>query len=235
MDSIGWFDKFSNKSANSSEIGRNIDSNGIVSYSITSSDAHKYDDYEIVSTSTKSIDILEMFFITLRASRQILTPELKQVIDDIPQSRINEVWGMSTYTQKTPLGHAIDSINVEAVEYLIQNGADVNIPGTNQKHVLQELLLSNATEKRVQILELVLEKLNPNTIQITKGFDGKFYTVKYLIPLINSIQLSDDVVKMVYIESTPKQRKILLSNCNRVVKYASEEELPQEVRDVFLF
>lgn len=233
--SSGWFDKFSNGESKTNEIDRTIDSNGIASYSITTSSLDKRGEYEMITRSTKSVEILEMFVMMLRASKKTLTPELKQVIDDIPTNSINTPFGFSAYTMKTPIGHAIDDINVPTLEYLIQKGADVNISGTNQKHVLQELLLSNATEKRVQILEIVLDKLNPNTVQVTKGFDGKFYTVKYLIPLINSLQISDDVVKMVYDESTPKQRKILMENCHRVVKYASDDELPQEVRDIFMF
>lgn len=233
--SSGWFDKFSYNTSNKSEIGRSIDSNGIVSYSITTSSLGRRGKYELVTRSTKTVETLEMFTMLLRSSKKTLTPELKQVIDDIPVDSINKPYGFSAYTMKTPIGHAIDDINVPALEYLIQKGADVNIPGTNQKHVLQELLLSNATDKRVQILEIVLKTLNPNTVQVTKGFDGKFYTVKYLIPLINSLQIGDDVVKMVYDESTPKQRKILMTNCHRVIKYASDDELPQEVRDIFMF
>ncbi len=231
----GWFDKFSNNTSNNSEIGRSIDSNGIVSYSITTSSTDKRGEYEMVTRSTKAVATLEMFIMLLRSSKKTLTPELKQVIDDIPPTNINTPYGFSAYTMKTPIGHAIDDINVAALEYLIQKGADVNVPGTNQKHVLQELLLSNATDKRVQILEIVLNHLHPNTVKITKGFDGKFYTIKYLIPLINSMQLTEEEIKMIYEESTPKQRKSLIANCNRVVKYAHDDELPQEVRDVFLF
>ena len=226
----GWFDKFS-----SQEIDRSIDSNGIVSYSITTSSTEKINGLDFVTRTTKPVNLLEIYLMHLRASKKTLTPDLKQVIDDIPKGEINGVWGFSNYTQKTPIGHAIDDINIETVEYLLQKGADVNVSGTNQKHVLQELLLSNATEKRVQILETVLKHLNPNTIQITKGFDGKFYTVKYLIPIINAMQIPDNVVETVFNESTPKQRKILIENCVRVVRYAKEDELPQEVRDVFLF
>jgi hypothetical protein len=226
----GWFDRFS-----SQEVDRNIDSNGIVSYSITTSSTEKRNGLEFVTRTTKPVNLLEIFLMHLRASKKTLTPELKQVIDDIPLANLNDIWGFSNYTQKTPIGHAIDDINMETVEYLLQKGANVNVPGTNQKHVLQELLLSNATEKRVQILETILKHLNPNTIQITKGFDGKFYTIKYLIPIINAIQITDDVVEMIFSESTPKQRKSLISNCNRVVKYAKDDELPQEVRDVFIF
>ena len=226
----GWFDKFSTQ-----EIDRSIDSNGIVSYSITTSSTEKINGLDIVTRTTKPVNLLEIYLMHLRASKKTLTPDLKQVIDDIPKGEINGVWGFSNYTQKTPIGHAIDDINIETVEYLLQKGADVNVSGTNQKHVLQELLLSNATEKRVQILETVLKHLKPNTIQITKGFDGKFYTVKYLIPIINAMQIPVDVVETVFNESTPKQRKILIENCVRVVRYAKEDELPQEVRDVFLF
>lgn len=226
----GWFDKFS-----SQEIDRSIDSNGIVSYSITTSSTKKINGLDFVTRTTKPVNLLEIYLMHLRASKKTLTPDLKQVIDDIPSNNINDVWGFSNYTQKTPIGHAIDDINIETVDYLLQKGADVNVSGTNQKHVLQELLLSNATEKRVQILETVLKHLNPNTIQLTKGFDGKFYTVKYLIPIINAVQITDDVVETVFNESTPKQRKILIENCNRVVRYAKDDELPQEVRDVFIF
>lgn len=231
----GWFDKFSNNVSNTSEIGRNIDSNGIVSYSITTSSLDKRGEYEMVTKSTKVVDLLEMFVLMLKASKKTLTSELKQVIDDIPLANINNPWGFSQYTTKTPIGHAIDDINVETLEYLIQKGADVNVPGTNQKHVLQELLLSNATEKRVQILEIVLKHLTAGTVQVSKGFDGKFYTAKYLIPLINSFQIDDSVVEMVFNEATPKQRKILVENCDRVVKHAKEDDMPQDVRDIFLF
>ena len=233
--STGWFDKFSNNVSNTSEIGRNIDSNGIVSYSITTSSLDKRGEYELVTKSTKGVDLLEMFVLMLKASKKTLTADLKQVIDDIPLTNINNPWGVSQYTTKTPIGHAIDDINVETLEYLIQKGADVNVPGTNQKHVLQELLLSNATEKRVQILEIVLKHLTPGTVHVTKGFDGKYYTVKYLIPLINSLQIDDVVVGTVFNESTPKQRKILVENCPRVFKHAKDDDIPQDVKDVFMF
>lgn len=226
----GWFDRFS-----SQEIDRSIDSNGIVSYSITTSNISKFGETEYLTKSSKKVDSLEIFNLTLKSAKKTLTPELKQVIDDIPMTHINDVWGVSDYTQKTPIGHAIDDMNIEALEYLIQKGADVNVSGTNQKHVLQELLASNATDKRVQILEIVLEKLNPQTISITKGFDGNFFSIKYLIPLINSGQVSDADVKMVYNESKPKQKKTLIENCSRIGLIAPEADLPQLVKDIFFF
>jgi hypothetical protein len=51
--SSGWFDEFSSDVSNKSEIDRNIDSNGFVSYSITTSSLDKRGEYEMVTRSTK--------------------------------------------------------------------------------------------------------------------------------------------------------------------------------------
>lgn len=224
----GWFDNFSNK-----EIDRTIDSDGIVSYSTLVSDIEKID----TDKTFQNLELLEVYFITLKSSKKTLTPELKRVIDDLNESTINGIWGQTDYTQKTPLGHAIDEMNVETVEYLIQKGVDVNKSGTNQKHILQELLASNATDKRVKILEIVLENLNPDTIKLTKGFDDKFYSIKYLVPLLNSNQISEDDVEYLYGEVTPKQKKTLIENCERFASVEKEnilrESLSQEIKDIF--
>jgi|SaaInlStandDraft_4_1057021.scaffolds.fasta_scaffold47221_2 hypothetical protein len=221
----GWFDNFSSQT-----VDRIIDSNGIASYSITTQMSEGGE----TNIKTKNIELLEMFFMAVKSSKKLLTPELKRVIEDFNDVDINGIWGQTEYTEKTPLGHAIDEINVEAVEYLIQRGADVNIKGTNQKHILQELLSSNATDKRVQILEKVLEYLTTETIQITKGFDGKFYTMKYLVPLVNSGQISSKDVEIIYNESTPKQKSLLEDNCNRITVMITESQYPQDVKDIFL-
>lgn len=217
----GWFDNFLNK-----EIDRNINSDGVVSYSI-------------IDSPTKTIDLMEMYFMSLKSSKRTLTLELKRVIDDLNETELNTVWGQTEYTQKTPLGHAIDDINVETVEYLLQKGVDVNKSGTNQKHILQELLSSNATDKRVQILEMVLNKMEWGTIQLSKGFDGNFFSIKYLVPLIDSYQISDNNVKYLLDEITPKQRKILNEQCDRItfMKYENKlrEGLSQDMLDIFLF
>jgi len=226
----GWFDRFSKQ-----EITRKIDIDGIVSYSINISNHKKRGDFEYIDTIIEPIELFPMYYEYLKLSKKTLTPELKQVIDDIPIANIDTIWGVSDYSQKPLIGHAIDEINVEAVNYLLQKGANVNISGTNQHHILQELLASNATEKRLQILEIVLKKLKPNTVKITKGFDGKFYSIKYLIPLINSSQLNTETIEMIYKKSTPKQKKMLINNCNTVIPFIEEEFMPPEVRDIFMF
>lgn len=227
---FGWYDTFSEE-----KIDRNIDSNGIVSYSLVVSNHKQYDDIDGIITTSTPMELMEIFNRYLKNSKNTLTPELKQVIDDIPLNDINNVWGISKYFQKTLIGHAIDEMNSEALEYLITKGADVNVPGTNQEHVLQELLESNAIEKRIKILKIVLPHLLPGTVVIKKRLGGNFYSIKYLVQLINFHQIDDDVVKMIYENSPPKHKKILIKNCIRVINYAEEEYLPTYVKNIFTF
>jgi hypothetical protein len=168
-----------------------------------------------------------------------MTPELKQVIDDLTPNNLNETYGITEYDTKTPLGHAIDESHIPAVEYLIQEGADVNISGPNQKHILQELLGSNATDKRVQILEMILSKLNPKTIKLEKNYNDNYYTMKYLVPLINGGQFSDDELKEAFVAFKPKEKKTLVEQCEKMgiiaLETGEEELLSEEVKEIFLF
>ena len=215
-----WYDNFS-KSDNS-----------IVAFSVITDGIQQI---EKEAESSPATLFLESFVKSLRNSKKVLTTELKEAIDNILPSFVNEVWGSTEYSQKTPLGYAIDDIHIEAIEYLLENGADVNISGNNQQHILQEMLASNATDKRIKILELILENLEPETVKIKKGFDGKYYSIKYLIPLINSTQLTESDIRELFESSSPKHRNILVENCERLNELNEDLQFPSDVRDVFLF
>ena len=132
------------------------------------------------------------------------------------------------------LAHAIDNDNKEVLEYLLQQGADVNVVGPNQDHILSELLLKKVTLIRIEILNIVLSKLNPQTI---KKDDNNFnlYPSKYLVALINNDQLSDKDVSDIYHASRSNIRKELVAKCKRVLAISSEEDLPMIIKDIFLF
>lgn len=221
-----WYDNFSG-------VGSKSD-NGIVAFSVVTNGIRQIEK-EAESQHPSSL-FLESFVNSMRNSKKLLTSELKEAIDNILPSFVNEIWGSTEYSQKTPIGYAIDDIHMEALEYLLENGANVNIPGNNQKHVLQELLASNATDKRIKILELVLENLEPGTVKIKKGFDGKYYSIKYLIPLINSTQLTESEIKEIFESSSPKQRTNLVEHCGRRLHQLNEDtQFPSDVREIFLF
>jgi hypothetical protein len=236
MSSNGWFDKFTN-----TEIKRNTNSNGVVSYEKvkTSSTNIKFGGNDLMQTTTTTADLLEVFKHTLNASKKKMTPELKQIIDDLTPNYLNETYGLTDYDTKTPLGHAIDDINIHAVEYLLEQGANPNISGPNQKHILQELLGSNATDKRVQILEMVLAKLDPRTVKLEKNYNDNYFVMKYLVPLINSGQFSEEELIEAFGSMKPKEKKTLVEQCETMGKIAlengGEEFLSEEVKELFLF
>lgn len=236
MSSTGWFDKFTN-----TEIKRNTTSNGVVSYEkVTTSKANfSYGGEEVTQVDTKPADILEVYKQTLMGAKKKMTPELKQIIDDITPDNINENYGITEYDTKTPLGHAIDDSNIPAVEYLLEKGADANTSGPNQKHILQELLGSNATEKRVQILEMILPKLYPNTVKLEKNYNDKYFTMKYLVPLINSGQFTDTELTEAFKDFKPKEKKTLVEQCEKMslvaLNQGEEDLLSEELKGMFLF
>ena len=231
--STGWYDNYKN------EIVRNTN-DGIISYDsiqtreITNSLV--YGDY--TSKISTKIESTEVYLKALSLSKKKLTPELKQVIDDLTVNELNEVTGLTHYVKKTPIGHAIDDINLEAVQYLLEKGVDTTISGPNQQHILQELLISNATEKRVQILETVLKKF-PETIPLEQGYDGKYYSIKYLIPLINKMVITKESLLLAYDNFTPAIKRKLIENCEImniiVIEKLDEQFYPQDVKDIFLF
>lgn len=235
MATTGWFDKFTN-----TEIERNVES-GVVSYKkiIKSPATFTYGGEPVTQVETKSADILEVFKQTLVSAKKNMTPELKQIIDDLLPNNINTPYGITTYDTKTPLGYAIDDSNVPAVEYLLEQGANPNISGPNQKHILQELLGSNATEKRVIILEMILPKLNPRTIKLEKNYNDNYYTMKYLVPLVNSGHFSETELQEAFLTMKPKEKKTLVEQCEKMIPIAlgngDEELLPSDIKDLFLF
>jgi hypothetical protein len=218
-----WYDNFSGDSSKSNNIS--------VMFSTVINGIKQIEKEAEVNQSSL---FLESFVKTLRNSKNILTPELKEAIDNIFPSHINSVWGSTEYSQKTPIGHAIDNCHTEALEYLLKLGADVNIPGSNQQHVLQELLASNATDKRIKILELVLENLEPGTVKVKKGFDGKYYSIKYLTTLINSTQLTESEIEEIYEYSSPKQKTILIEHCKRLHILDENMQFSTDIRELFL-
>lgn len=236
MSLDGWIDKFTN-----AEIKRTVDKNGIVSYKeILKYKTQNYiDDKPIIQTSTNVLGIKELFIKTLKSSNNKLTDSLKQIIDDMIPNDINSIFGSTRYTAKTPLGYAIDDMHVMAVDYLLKKGANPNICGTNQKHILQELLNSNATDKRVFILKLILPHLNSGTIKIEKNYNDQIYTLKYLIPLVESTQLTNDDLIQIFNILKPKERKIIVAESNKMLNVAmnnnGEEYIPDLLKNLFLF
>ena len=220
---------------NKLEINREIDNRGNVKYNYISNKTVIHNDERFIYTSKNEIDILEAFKILLKKSKKNLSNELKTVIDDIIfQHDINTLVGDTVYNTKTMLAHAIDNDNKEVLEYLLQKGADVNVVGPNQDHILSELLLKKVTIIRIEILNIVLSKLNPQTI---KKDDNNFnlYPSKYLVALINNDQLSDKDVLDIYRASRSNIRKELVVKCKRVLAISSEEDLPMIIKDIFLF
>jgi len=222
--SSNWYDDFSKNSSRST--------NDIVMLSSVINGFRKIEKDAELNYSTL---FLESFVKELRNSKKVLSKELKEVIDVLSPSFINTVWGSTEYLQKTPVGYAIDEIHIEALEYLLKCGANVNVPGSNQQHVLQELLESNATDKRIKILEMVLENLEPNTVKLKKGFDGKYYSIKYLISLVNSTQFTESEIKEIYDYSSPKNKALLVENCVKFQRIDEDtHQFPQDIRDLFL-
>lgn len=220
---------------NKLEINREIDNRGNVKYNYISNKTVIHNDERFIYTSKNEIDILEAFKILLKKSKKNLSNELKTVIDDIiSQHNINTLVGDTLYNTKTMLAHAINNDNKEVLEYLLQKGADVNVVGPNQDHILSELLLKKVTIIRIEILNIVLSKLNPQTI---KKDDNNFnlYPSKYLVALINNDQLSDKDVLDIYRASRSNIRKELVVKCKRVLAISSEEDLPMIIKDIFLF
>ena len=220
---------------NKLEINREIDNRGNVKYNYISHKTVIHNDERYVHTSKNEIDILEAFKILLKKSKKNLSNELKTVIDDIiSQHNINTLVGDTLYNTKTMLAHAINNDNKEVLEYLLQKGADVNVVGPNQDHILSELLLKKVTIIRIEILNIVLSKLNPQTI---KKDDDNFnlYPSKYLVALINNDQLSDKDILDIYRASRSNIRKELVVKCKRVLAISSEEDLPMIIKDIFLF
>jgi hypothetical protein len=236
MSSTGWFDKFTN-----TEIKRNTNSNGVVSYEkITTTDTNfKFGAENLKQTETKKIELLEVFKHTLTSSKKHMTPELKQVIDDLVPNTLNETYGITEYDTKTPLGHAIDESHIPGTEYLLSVGANPNIYGPNQHHILQELLGSNATDKRTKILEMVLEKLEPRTIKLEKNYNDNYFSMKYLVPLINSNHFSNNELKEAFETFKPKEKKILVEQCEKMsliaLEIGEEEYLSEDLKDLFFF
>lgn len=227
--STGWYDNYKN------EIVRNVN-DGVASYK--SIETEKFGSGNYVSTSTKRLDTTEVYLKALAQSKKKLTPELKQVIDDLTINELNEVIGLTHYDMKTPLGHAIDDMNLEAVQYLMSKGVDTTISGPNQKHILQELLNSNATKKRIMILEEVLKNF-PEKISLEKSFDGKYYSIKYLIPLINKNVITKASLLAAYDNFTSSIKRKLIENCDImtsiVIEKKDEKFYPQSVKDIFFF
>jgi len=223
----GWFDSYNNK------IDRRIDNDNI-SYTSTSFETKG----EYTTSTTIQMPTVEVFLKALDASNKKLTFPLKQIIDDLTTQELNSVIGLSSYNATTPLGHAINAMNVEAVEYLLSLGVDTNLHGPNQKHILQELLNSNATEKRIRILEKVLKEFS-GFIPLEPNYDGRFYSTKYLIVLINNRAVMRDTIFNIYDSFPPKQRKELVKNCKAMQEIAVEkndfEILPDEIKDIFVF
>lgn len=220
---------------NKLEINREIDNRGNVKYNYISNKTVIHNDERFIYTSKNEIDILEAFKILLKKSKKNLSNELKTVIDDIiSQHNINTLVGDTLYNTKTMLAHAINNDNKEVLEYLLQKGADVNVVGPKQDHILSELLLKKVTLIRIEILNIVLSKLNPQTI---KKDDNNFnlYPSKYLVALINNDQLSDKDVLDIYRASRSNIRKELVVKCKRVLAISSEEDLPMIIKDIFLF
>ncbi len=220
---------------NKLEINREIDNRGNVKYNYISNKTVIHNDERFIYTSKNEIDILEAFKILLKKSKKNLSNELKTVIDDIiSQHNINTLVGDTLYNTKTMLAHTINNDNKEVLEYLLQKGADVNVVGPNQDHILSELLLKKVTIIRIEILNIVLSKLNPQTI---KKDDNNFnlYPSKYLVALINNDQLSDKDVLDIYRASRSNIRKELVVKCKRVLAISSEEDLPMIIKDIFLF
>lgn len=220
---------------NKLEINREIDNRGNVKYNYISNKTVIHNDERFIYTSKNEIDILEAFKILLKKSKKNLSNELKTVIDDIiSQHNINTLVGDTLYNTKTMLAHAINNDNKEVLEYLLQKGADVNVVGPKQDHILSELLLKKVTLIRIEILNIVLSKLNPQTI---KKDDNNFnlYPSKYLVALINNDQLSDKDVLDIYRASRSNIRKELVAKCKRVLAISSEEDLPMIIKDIFLF
>lgn len=220
---------------NKLEINREIDNRGNVKYNYISNKTVIHNDERYVHTSKNEIDILEAFKILLKKSKKNLSNELKTVIDDIiSQYYIDTLVGDTVFNTKTMLAHAIDNDNKEVLEYLLQKGADVNVVGPKQDHILSDLLLKKVTLIRIEILNIVLSKLNPQTI---KKDDNNFnlYPSKYLVALINNDQLSDEDVSDIYHASRSNIRKELVAKCKRVLAISSEEDLPMIIKDIFLF
>ena len=220
---------------NKLEINREIDNRGNVKYNYISHKTVIHNDERYVHTSKNEIDILEAFKILLKKSKKNLSNELKTVIDDIiSQHNINTLVGDTLYNTKTMLAHAINNDNKEVLEYLLQKGADVNVVGPKQDHILSELLLKKVTIIRIEILNIVLSKLNPQTI---KNDDNNFnlYPSKYLVALINNDQLSDKDILDIYRASRSNIRKELVAKCKRVLAISREEDLPMIIKDIFLF
>lgn len=220
---------------NKLEINREIDNRGNVKYNYISNKTVIHNDERYVHTSKNEMDILDVFKILLKKSKKNLSNELKTVIDDIiSQYYIDTLVGDTVFNTKTMLAHAIDNDNKEVLEYLLQKGADVNVVGPKQDHILSDLLLKKVTLIRIEILNIVLSKLNPQTI---KKDDNNFnlYPSKYLVALINNDQLSDEDVSDIYHASRSNIRKELVAKCKRVLAISSEEDLPMIIKDIFLF
>jgi len=120
----------------------------------------------------------------------------------------------------------------------MSKGVDTTISGPNQKHILQELLNSNATKKRIMILEEVLKNF-PEKISLEKSFDGKYYSIKYLIPLINKNVITKASLLAAYDNFTSSIKRKLIENCDImtsiVIEKKDEKFYPQSVKDIFFF
>jgi len=229
----GWFDTYQN------EIVRKTD-NGKISYdSIATreiSNSLVYGDY--TQRDTTKLDTTEVYLKALDLSKKKLTPELKQVIDDLTIAELNNVIGLTQYVQKTPLGFAIDAIHLEAVQYLLSLGVDTSIFGPNQKHILQELLASNATNNRIQILEMILDKFS-GFIPLEQNYNGSYYSEKYLVILINKNVISREDLLLAYDEFKPTRKRNLIAKCPIMTEIVLEKQdepfYPDDIKEMFFF
>ena len=120
---------------------------------------------------------------------------------------------------------------------MLSKGADTSIHRPHERHILENLLSSNVTDKRVHILELILDNY-AGTIPFEKDYNGKYYPVKYLIPMINKGVITKESLVKAYDDFKPSFKKQLLANCTTVVFIAiekgDEEFIPQIAKDLFL-
>jgi len=61
----------------------------------------------------------------------------------------------------------------------------------------------------------ILPKLDFGTIKLIRGNDD-FFSVKYLVELVNFNQLSDSDIEYLYSEVKLTTKKILINNCDSI-------------------
>jgi len=193
---------------------------------------------DYTQTSKVGISKNEAFFYLLQTEKQTLTPELKQVIDDMTLKELGEL----SEAENDKISDTIKRENLEVLQYLLLKGLKVTIFHTMNSTPLFRLLFKGITEKRKEILKVSLEsvtKTQPISMKIEEWSTGFSYIkLDYMLILLNA-----DVIEKEYFiehwEHFSKTKKQKLADNSSFVREVAIElkdySCLKEFDNIFLF